>query len=214
MTDYDLLVVLGCGLAFLRYVTCFVWARWITLGGTVVLAGWLWSGTPPTAETALYWVGALVLVLAALWCARPFWTTRPASSTSAAKSNPNRIVVDGTNVMYWDGSPSLHSLRLAVDALVKRKLEPIVFLDASTRHHLNDKDLNAKGFARALGLKAHQITICPAGTEADEFLIKYARTEGLPIVSNDRFGDRAKQAKGVKRIRGVVANGKVVFEGF
>lgn len=88
-----------------------------------------------------------------------------------------------------------------------------MFLDASTRHHLGDKSLNETGFAKALGLTRNQVMVCPAQTEADAFLLKFAKENGFPVVSNDRFGDRAALAKGLKLVKGVMAGGKPVLQG-
>lgn len=218
MTTYDLLTNIVLALAFLGYVASLARARWITLGLTAALAAYIWQSDPATSATAHIWLISGVLVLLALWFAQMFRGLQPASKPTP--SNPKRskstapnVVVDGTNVIYWDGDPDLATLRAVVDALHARSLSPVVFFDASTRHHLKDTSLNTKGFARALGLNPDQINICPAGTEADAFLIKYARDAGVPIVSNDRFGDRAQQVKGIKRIKGVIAGGKPIFEG-
>ena len=219
MAGDPLLTGLVLILAFIGYVACVMRARWITLGLTLCLALLTWELSPPGGDTAFYWLGVGVAVLLAVWVAhlpvlRAPPVTAPARAPLPRQDQSNRVVEDGTNVIYWDGDADLHSLILVTDALSKRGLEPMIFLDASTRHHLQDPSLDQHAFADALGLPPAQITICPAGTEADAFIGKYAKSEGLPIVSNDRFGDRAQQAKGIKRIKGVVTDGKVVFEGF
>lgn len=215
MTAYTLLLPVVMALTFIGYVACVMRARWITLALTLGLAAGVWQITPPGSDTAFQWLGAGIAVLAAFWVAHMPWVQPPAKpKASKSKTGQQQVVVDGTNVIYWNGDPDLDSLRIVVAALRKRGLTPMVFLDASTRHHLKQPDLDAGGFAKALGIKPPQITICPAGTEADAFIVKYAKTHRLPIVSNDRFGDRAQQVKGIKRINGVIAGGKVIFEGF
>lgn len=216
MTVQTLLTVLVLILAFIGYVACVMRMRWITLGLTLCCGLLMWQLSPPGGDTAFLWLGVGITLMVGFWVAHlPLLRPAPMTETAVTPSKSStRIVVDGTNVIYWDGDADLHSLVLVTDALCKRGLAPMIFLDASTRHHLQDPSLDQDGFADALGLPPAQIAICPAGTEADAFLIKYARAEGLPIVSNDRFGDRAQQVKTLKRIKGVVANGKVVFEGF
>lgn len=216
MTVQTLLTAIVVVLAFIGYVACVMRMRWITLGLTLCFALLMWELSPPGGDTAFRWLGTGITLMVGFWVAHlPALRAAPMTSAPAAKPRTNtRIVVDGTNVIYWDGDADLHSLVLVTDALCKRGLDPIIFLDASTRHHLKDPSLDQQGFAETLGLPPSQISICPAGTEADAFLIKYAKAEGLPIVSNDRFGDRAQQVKGIRRIKGVIANGKVVFEGF
>lgn len=217
MTAQTLLTVVVLVLAFVGYIACVMRARWITLGLTLGVALLIWDLSPPGGDTAFQWLGAGIVLIIGFWVAHlPILQSgsAPKPGRPPAPETGNRIVVDGTNVIYWDGDADLQSLVLVTDALCRRGFEPIIFLDASTRHHLKEPSLDQHAFADALGLPPDQITLCPAGTEADEFLIKYARAESLPIVSNDRFGDRAQQVKGIKRIRGVIAHGKAVFEGF
>jgi len=124
------------------------------------------------------------------------------------------IVIDGTNVMYWDdNAPALSTLRSTVTYLKKRDYLPFVFLDASSRHHLGDRSLDAAGFAHALALHPSRVVVCPAGTEADVFILKFAREHDLPVLSNDRFGDRKQQVRGIKLVKGVFANGKPILDG-
>jgi hypothetical protein len=54
----------------------------------------------------------------------------------------------------------------------------------------------------------------PAGTDADYFILSFARELDAPIVSNDRFGDRRKAFPEVAKrlIRYMVVKGEVVFE--
>lgn len=129
------------------------------------------------------------------------------------KGDVPSVVIDGTNVMYWDGQADLHTLRVVVDKLQSKNLSPHVFLDASSRHHLGDKSLDQYSFAAALGLAPNQVTVCPAQTEADAFLLRFAKENNIPVVSNDRFGDRASLAKGLKLVKGVIAGGKPVLQG-
>ena len=214
MTPGVILTAATLALALVGYIRCLQVARAMTLGFTLVFAvgfGWL---APPDAESAIGWLGAGAAVLVAVWLSYLSPTPAPSpKAPKAGKAGPD-IAVDGTNVLFWDGEADLNTLRLVVDRLRDRGLIPQVFLDASTRHHLNAPALTPKDIATALGLPLAQVTQCPAGTEADAFLIAFAKAEGVPILSNDRFGDRAKQTKGIKRLTGVIANGKVIFNGF
>ena len=55
--------------------------------------------------------------------------------------------------------------------------------------------------------------VCPARTEADSFILEFAQAQKLPIVSNDRFADRAALAEGLKLIKGGVAGGNLMLHG-
>lgn len=216
MTPTEILTPVVLGLAFFGYVRCLASRPWLTLLLTLGLGAVVWQVYPLVPENALTWLCGGVLVIIAYIAAR-LWPNETPQTAAAEPRNKDlkEIVIDGTNVLYWDGNePALWTLREVVDALTKRGYAPYVFLDASSRHHLKDKSLTPKAFAKALALKPSRVMVCPAGTEADTFILKFAKAEKLPIVSNDRFSDRAQQVKGIKLIKGVIANGKPIFEGF
>lgn len=217
MTPTDILTPVIIGLAFYGFIKCLAERLWVTLLMTTALALVIQRINPFTPDQALAWLGAALLVLVGIIAAL---LDRPDSQAAIAKpakhpaKGQKEIVIDGTNVMYWDGNePALATLRGVVDTLTKRGFHPYVFLDASSRHHLKDKSLSEKKFATVLGLHASRVMVCPAGTEADVFILKFAKSQSLSIVSNDRFGDRAQQAKGIKLVKGVFANGKPILEG-
>ena len=122
-------------------------------------------------------------------------------------------VTGGHHLKFDSDGAQMVTLRIVIDALKKKGRTPIVFLDASSRHHLGDKGLNEQGFAKALGVPKSQVMVCPARTEADAFILKYARAEDLPVVSNDMFRDRAAQTKGLKFVKGVIVKGRPIFDG-
>ncbi|QFT58393.1 Zc3h12a-like Ribonuclease NYN domain protein [Sulfitobacter sp. THAF37] len=213
-----LLPVLFC-LATLGYIRCLVLAPGLTLFASAALAGLVSLSYPLERQNAPLWCAAAGYVLISLLLSR--WrrsngtpapqTTLPAKEKSTDRKN---IVIDGTNVLYWDGDVAeLASLRLVVSALLNRGWAPLVFLDASSRHHLKDRSLTEKTFAKALDLPQNRVIVYPAGTEADAFLLKYARDHNLPVLSNDQFRDRPQIAGKLRLVRGIFANGKPIFDG-
>ena len=131
----------------------------------------------------------------------------------AAPAAP-RIVVDGTNVMFWhDNVARLETLQKVVDALRDGGFDPVVFLDASSRHHIGDRTMSPARFARALGIADNRLMVCPARTEADAYLLAFARDEGLPVVSNDRFRDRRSTANRLRLVRGRFRGARPVLDG-
>ncbi|QUJ76318.1 hypothetical protein KDD17_15695 [Sulfitobacter albidus] len=125
-----------------------------------------------------------------------------------------RIAVDGTNVMFWhDNRAKLATLKKVVTDLRRRGYDPVVFLDASSRHHIGDRSFDEGKFASALDLARNRIMVCPARTEADEFILKFARQERLAIVSNDRFRDRPRAARNIRLIRGRVDGDRTILKG-
>lgn len=216
LTPRQILTPIVLVLAALGYVRCLALAPWLTVLASAALAGLVSLSYPFNPENALEWGGAAALVLIGLLLSRRGRALPPATSAKTRVHAGNRrdIVIDGTNVLYWDGDAAeLASLRLVVKALQERNYKPLVFLDASSRHHLQDKSLTERGFARALGLPHNRVMVCPAGTEADAFLLKYARDNDLAVVSNDRFRDRAQIAGKLHLVRGIFAKGKPIFEG-
>lgn len=217
MHSTDLFQLVIVALAILGLAVCLWRARWITLLLVLGLAVFLWRDHPPEQANMLYWGAAVLCVLLSALVARQLSAQAPAPQRTTAKSakkGQREIVIDGTNVMYWqDNTADLDTLKSVVEYLKSKDILPYVFLDASSRHHLGESSLDEKGFARRLGLHPGRVMVCPAQTEADAFILKFARQEGLPILSNDRFGDRAKKAKGLKLIKGVMANGKPLLNG-
>ncbi|APE44975.1 hypothetical protein BOO69_17350 [Sulfitobacter alexandrii] len=205
------------GLAAFGYVRCLTLAPWLTLLGSFALAGLISLSFPLDQENGPVWGVVALLVLVAFLLSRRGRAPGPARAAAAnqvkAKDRKD-IVIDGTNVLYWDGEAAeLASLRIVVGALLDRGWAPVVFLDASSRHHLKDKSLDEQAFAKSLGLPRNRVMVCPAGTEADAFLLKYAREHDMPVVSNDRFRDRAQIAGKLRMVRGIFANGKPIFDG-
>ncbi|NNK15354.1 MAG: hypothetical protein HKP51_00455 [Sulfitobacter sp.] len=217
MTPLDILTPIILLLAFVGYIACFVRMFWLTLAGTAALVTVISRDLGFETENLVYWGAGISVVLAAVLAAAFLRETQSAETTPTksgkSKKSNAEVVIDGTNVMYWDGDADLRTLRSVVDQLRSKGKYPFVFLDASSRHHLKDPSLDERGFAKALGLKRNRIMVCPARTEADAFILKYAREHRLPVVSNDRFGDRAQQAKGLKLIKGGIAGGKPILEG-
>ncbi len=202
-------------LAFVGYVGCLSRIYWVTVLATGAVGFYAARSVPPDTDNAIVWATAGVAFLAALMVVRVLpKTAQPRQKPPQGKRGKSKdIVIDGTNVIYWDGDADLDTLRVVVRHLMEKGFAPIVFLDASTRHHLKEPSLDARGFARILGLRRDRVMVCPAQTEADAFILKFAKAEGLPIVSNDRFGDRAQQAKGLKLVKGVLARGKPILQG-
>lgn len=215
MTALEILTPVVLLLAFVGYISCLKHRLWVTLALTGALAAFVWHRMAATPVPPLYWAIAFAVVLLALFCVWKF--PKPMGDTPEAKQSGKKggreVVIDGTNVIYWDGEADLRSLRSLVAYLVAKDIWPFVFLDASTRHHLKDTSLTKRTFAKALGLPESRVMVCPAQSEADAFILKFAKEQELPVISNDRFGDRPKQAKGLKLIKGVMVNGKPVLQG-
>lgn len=119
-------------------------------------------------------------------------------------------IVDGSNVAHSTegGSARLENIILMRDRLAEQGLEPIVVVDAALRHQIDDTAAYEKM------VEDGELKQAPAGTDADYFILSFARELGARIVSNDRFRDRMPEFKDVSRrfIRYMIVQGEVVFE--
>lgn len=120
------------------------------------------------------------------------------------------VIVDGSNVAHSsEGEKAmLENIRLVREKLIEEGYEPIVLADAALRHQIDD----GEGFEQLV--EAGTIKQAPAGTDADYFILSFARELDANIVSNDRFKDRVEAFPEVKKrvIRYMIVNGEVVFE--
>ena len=119
-------------------------------------------------------------------------------------------IVDGSNVAHSTegGSARLENIILMRDRLAAKGLEPILVVDAALRHQIDDTPAYEKM------VEDGELKQAPAGTDADYFILSFARELGARIVSNDRFRDRMPEFKDVSRrfIRYMIVEGEVVFE--
>ena len=217
MDQFDLIRLGTVILAFVGYFACLARFGLITLILTALFGAYLAQYYPLSGAYQPYWIAAALFVVILALGARLGKNPNPAAETPARQKplpDSKEVVIDGTNVLYWDGEQAeLSTLCIVVDDLRRRGYAPFVFLDASSRHHLNDKTMTEKSFAKTLGLPQARVRVCPAKTEADAFILRFAREQALPVVSNDRFGDRHEQTRGLKLIKGIIARGKPIFEG-
>jgi hypothetical protein len=119
-------------------------------------------------------------------------------------------IVDGSNVAHASegGGARLENIRLVCSKLVEQGYEPVVVVDAALRHQIDD----ASGYERLVD--DGKIRQAPAGTDADYFILSFARELDASVVSNDRFRDRADKFPEARErlIRYMIVNEEVVFE--
>jgi hypothetical protein len=125
-------------------------------------------------------------------------------------SETQRVLVDASNVAHATegGEARLQNIRLVQDRLREEGFEPLVVADAALRHQIDDKH------AYETMIENGQVHQAPAGTDADYFILSFARELGARILSNDRYRDRAEEfAEERERvIRFMIVDGEVVFE--
>ena len=140
--------------------------------------------------------------------------SRASSSAGAETQHPpvdeRLVLIDGSNVAH---SSEGEKARLANIILIEEKIredgmEPIIVADAALRHQID-----RRGDYEKL-VDAGRIKQAPAGTDADYFILSFARELGASIVSNDRYRDRIARYPEVEEriIRYMIVADEVVLE--
>jgi hypothetical protein len=119
-------------------------------------------------------------------------------------------LVDGSNVAHATegGEARLANIRRMCEKLAEQGYEPIVVVDAALRHQIDDRD----GYEAMVD--DGRIRQAPAGTDADYFILSFARELDASVVSNDRFKDRLDAFPDARErvIRYMIVNDEVVLE--
>lgn len=136
---------------------------------------------------------------------------RVSNDGQAAPERAERIViVDGSNVAHSTegGGARLENLTLIADKLREEGYEPIILADAALRHQVDD----TRKYESMV--ESGEIRQAPAGTDADYFILSFAREMEAFVVSNDRFKDRLEAFPEARErvIRYMIVNGEVVLE--
>jgi hypothetical protein len=120
------------------------------------------------------------------------------------------VIIDGSNVAHSsEGEVALlNNIELVRSKLREEGQEAVVLVDAALRHQIDRPD----EYERLV--EDGSIRQAPAGTDADFFILSFARELGADIVSNDRFRDRQDAFPEARRrmIRYMIVNDEVVFE--
>jgi hypothetical protein len=120
------------------------------------------------------------------------------------------VLVDGSNVAHATegGEARLDNIQLVMRKLSQDGFKPLIVADAALRHQIDDKAAYEKLIDDGV---VHQ---APAGTDADYFILSFARQMDARILSNDRFRDRATEFSEERDriIRYMIVNGTVVLE--
>jgi hypothetical protein len=130
----------------------------------------------------------------------------------ATNASPDSVValVDGSNVAHFtEGEKPRIANLLAVQAKLREEgFEPIIMADAALRHQIDDQ----RRFEEMI--ESGAIKQAPAGTDADYFILSFARELNATVVSNDRFKDRMAQFPDARDrvIRFMIVNNEVVLE--
>jgi hypothetical protein len=121
------------------------------------------------------------------------------------------VLIDGANIGHieksQDGKPKMSNIVGVCQALREKGFRPLVIVDASFRHEVDDPDQ-----LEAL-LDNQEVYQAPAGTEADFFLLKTSEENGAMVVSNDNFSEFHDQYPWIeeRRVPAMIINGEVIL---
>lgn len=134
---------------------------------------------------------AAILALASGWLV---WRRRRTAGRGGGRARSgSAIVIDGSNVMHWNGeTPRIETVREVIAALADQGFKPGVVFDANAGHKLAGRYLDDKPLARMLGLPPDRVLVVPKGTPADPVILDAAHSLGARVVTNDRFRDWAE----------------------
>lgn len=127
------------------------------------------------------------------------------------------VVIDGSNVMFWeDETPSLSAVTAVVGEVRRAGLTPLVWFDANAGYKLADRYMNPRDLSRAIGVSAKQVRVAPKGSPADPLLLDDAAKLESGVVSNDRYRDWVTRFPEVIRpevmVRGRVEGGMALLD--
>ena len=151
------------------------------------------GGAPVEALQRLAQVTLVALAGGVLWdvlrLLRPAPRRAPDQTGLDQAADRPTIVVDGSNVMHWGGTPSRMVLTRVVAELVARGERPHVYFDANVGYKLADRFIDGPEMAGILQLPTDRVTVVDRGTPADPALLAHAVRARLRVVTNDRFID-------------------------
>ena len=135
-----------------------------------------------------------------------------AANAAAASPEPDEriVLIDGSNVAHSsEGERArLANILIVAEKMREEGMEPIIVADAALRHQIDDR-----GEYERL-VDEGKIRQAPAGTDADYFILSFARELGASVVSNDRYRDRIAKYPEVEDriIRYMILADEVVLE--
>lgn len=134
----------------------------------------------------------------------------PEERDGSGEGGSRIAIIDGSNVAHSSEGEraALENITVMVAKLQEEGYQPIVVVDAALRHQIDDR----RAYEELV--EGGAIRQAPAGTDADYFILSFARELDAAVVSNDRFKDREKAFPEARErvIRYMIVNGEVVLE--
>ena len=157
--------------------------------GTIVILD------PHLAPAIFAVLAATVSFIMALRAARgslqpPAEANRPRRPSRKTRPPTRWIVVDGSNVLYWNpAGPSLATVAEVLQALDSQGFRPVVWFDANVGYVVGSAWMGPQELSRELGVSQKQVLVAASGQQADPLVLAEARKRRASVVTNDRFRD-------------------------
>lgn len=120
----------------------------------------------------------------------------PPNKTTSVTGEPFELNIDGSNVVRHSKDYTWRVLKTLLDCLDRKNIKYHLFFDATVVYlNLYKKDANGKAFIDSLLADKTRVTMCPAGDEADSFILFGADKTGAHVLSDDRFSQEKWQSK-------------------
>jgi Zc3h12a-like Ribonuclease NYN domain len=147
-------------------------------------------------------------LVASIW----LWLKRPRRAPAVKPGNT--VIIEGSNVMHWDGGvPKLAAVKAVVKELAAQGFTVGVMFDANAGYKLVDRYQDDHELAGRLGLPIDKVLVVPKGTVADQFIWQAAQRSGARVVSADRYRDWIATFPEIEKpgrlIRGGIKDGQV-----
>lgn len=138
----------------------------------------------------------------------------PKGSVFRKKDQREFVVIDGSNVLFWNNNtPDLATVAAVAKEMAGRGLTAGVIFDANVGYRIGDRYQDDRELAHRLGLPEERVLVVPKGTPADKYILQSARGLKAKIVTNDRYRDWAEEFPEVQDkgflLRGGVREGAV-----
>ena len=167
--------------------------------------------TLPLAVACLSGIASLILLLSAVLRRPPVEESGvivPKRGRRKGRGRRQQVVIDGSNVMYWNGeTPRLSTLKEVVRMAEAQGFQPGVIFDANAGYKLCDRYLSDRDFAKLLKLPGDRVLVVDKGEPADPMILSAARDAGATVISNDRFRDWAQDFPEVETAGHLVPGG-------
>lgn len=117
-----------------------------------------------------------------------------------------RFVIDGTNVVLVHGRarPELRYVLALCKYVTKLGSTFTCFFDANMGYILDEYDRQQyEVFQQIMSDPRWSENLCvvPGGTEADEWILRCAKSEGADVISNDKYRSRARRNRWIWKRR-------------